>query len=54
MRSEILRDASSSIYGIKGANGVILITTKAGQEAKMKEADAKRQAKEARKAQKDR
>ncbi|MDE7387232.1 MAG: TonB-dependent receptor [Muribaculaceae bacterium] len=27
----VLKDASSSIYGIKGSNGVILITTKSGQ-----------------------
>jgi TonB-dependent SusC/RagA subfamily outer membrane receptor len=24
----VLKDASSSIYGVRGANGVILITTK--------------------------
>lgn len=31
---DVLKDASSAIYGMKGANGVILITTKAGQQAK--------------------
>ena len=31
---DVLKDASSAIYGLKGANGVILITTKAGQQAK--------------------
>ena len=25
---DVLKDASSSIYGVRGANGVILITTK--------------------------
>ncbi|MBD3631113.1 SusC/RagA family TonB-linked outer membrane protein [Cyclobacterium sp.] len=34
---EILKDASATaIYGSRGANGVILITTKKGQEGKMK------------------
>ena len=32
---EVLKDAASSaIYGVRGANGVILITTKAGQDGK--------------------
>ena len=31
---DVLKDASSAIYGLKGANGVILITTKRGQDAK--------------------
>ena len=31
---DILKDSSSSIYGIKGANGVIIITTKTGRESK--------------------
>ena len=34
---EILKDAtSSSIYGSKGANGIIMITTKSGKEGKVK------------------
>src|SRR5690606_38512594 len=34
---EILKDASSAaIYGSRGANGVILITTKSGKEGKTK------------------
>ena len=37
---DVLKDASSAIYGIKGANGVILITTKKGQHAE-KPADKK-------------
>ena len=28
---DVLKDASASIYGVKGANGVILITTKSGR-----------------------
>ena len=31
---DVLKDASASIYGIKGANGVILITTKSGRTSK--------------------
>lgn len=30
---DVLKDASASIYGVKGANGVILITTKTGKTA---------------------
>ena len=37
---DVLKDASAAIYGIKGANGVILITTKMGQQAKEQEASA--------------
>ena len=34
---DVLKDASSTaIYGARGANGVILITTKSGQESKLK------------------
>ena len=37
---DVLKDASASIYGVRGANGVIVITTKTGlSEA---EADAKK------------
>ena len=28
---DVLKDASTAIYGLKGANGVILITTKRGK-----------------------
>lgn len=31
---DVLKDASASIYGVKGANGVILITTKTAQHVK--------------------
>jgi TonB-dependent SusC/RagA subfamily outer membrane receptor len=35
-RIDILKDASSTaIYGARGANGVVLITTKGGQEGKV-------------------
>jgi TonB-dependent SusC/RagA subfamily outer membrane receptor len=47
---DVLKDASSSIYGMRGANGVILITTKGAHHAKEAAAEAKRQEKEARKA----
>ena len=34
---EVLKDASSSaIYGSRGANGVVLVTTKKGKEGKIK------------------
>ena len=39
---DVLKDASAAIYGMKGANGVILITTKAGQQAKEKDSSANR------------
>ena len=38
---DVLKDASSSIYGVRGANGVILITTKNGQHLKAQESKAK-------------
>jgi len=46
---DVLKDASSSIYGLRGANGVILITTKGAQQAKQDAAKAKKDAKAARK-----
>ena len=46
----VLKDASSAIYGMKGANGVILITTKLGQQAKEHEIAVERMAKEEAKA----
>ena len=49
---DVLKDASASIYGLKGANGVILITTKMNQQAKRKEAAATREAKAVNKSQK--
>ncbi|WP_162946283.1 SusC/RagA family TonB-linked outer membrane protein [Chitinophaga barathri] len=32
----VLKDASAAIYGSRGANGVVLVTTKTGKEGKMK------------------
>ena len=46
----VLKDASSSIYGVRGANGVILITTKGAQEAKDREAAARKKAREEKRA----
>ncbi len=46
----VLKDASAAIYGTRGANGVIMITTKAVQEAARREAAEKKAAKEAAKA----
>lgn len=47
---DVLKDSSSSIYGVRGANGVILITTKSGQAVKEQEAAAKKKAREEAKA----
>ena len=47
---DVLKDSSAAIYGMKGANGVILITTKAGQQVKEEENAQRRQAREAAKA----
>lgn len=44
---EVLKDASASIYGVRGANGVILFTTKGAKEAAEAEAAARKAAKEA-------
>lgn len=43
---DVLKDSSAAIYGIKGANGVILITTKLGQQAKEQKAAAERKARQ--------
>jgi len=39
----VLKDASSSIYGVRGANGVIIITTKSANERALAEAAARRE-----------
>ena len=49
----VLKDASASIYGTRGGNGVILITTKSAQEAAKLEAQAKKEAREAAKAERE-
>ena len=46
----VLKDASASIYGTRGANGVILITTKSAADRDKAEAEAKKAAREAAKA----
>ena len=46
----VLKDASSSIYGVRGANGVILITTKMAQQQKDDAAAAKKKAREEKRA----
>lgn len=54
---EVLKDGSASIYGMQGANGVVLITTKGGFEKKQAEAEAlqaeRKAKKEAKKAEKE-
>ena len=47
---DVLKDASTAIYGMRGANGVILITTKGAQFAKQAAAEAKKKEKAERKA----
>ncbi len=47
---EVLKDASASIYGTRGANGVILITTKEAYQIRQAEDAAKKEARAARKA----
>lgn len=47
---DIIKDGTSAIYGMQGANGVIMITTKSAVEAAKREAEAKKAAKLARRA----
>jgi TonB-dependent SusC/RagA subfamily outer membrane receptor len=48
---DVLKDASSTAtYGFRGANGVLIITSKAAQHAKEVEKEAKKREKEAAKA----
>lgn len=44
---DIIKDGTSSIYGMQGANGVIMITTKSAVHAQEAEAAAKKAAKQA-------
>lgn len=46
----VLKDASAAIYGTRGANGVIVFTTKTARAAQEAEAEARREAKAAAKA----
>ena len=49
----VLKDSSSSIYGVRGANGVILITTKGAQQQKEAAEAAKKKEKAERRAARD-
>lgn len=44
---EVLKDASTSLYGVRGANGVIIIKTKSARDAALKAAAEKKAAKQA-------
>lgn len=44
---DIIKDGTSSIYGMQGANGVIMVTTKSAVHAQEVEAAAKKAAKQA-------
>ena len=46
---DIIKDGTSSIYGMQGANGVIMVTTKSAIHAQEAEAAAKKAAKQAKK-----
>ena len=47
---DVLKDSSSSIYGVRGANGVIIVTSKAAYQMQVAADEAKRKAKEEKKA----
>ena len=47
---EVLKDGTASIYGMRGANGVIVITTNFAVESQRRAAEAARAAKEAKRA----
>lgn len=47
---DVLKDASTAIYGSRGANGVIVIKTKSGREAEKARLDAEKAARAAAKA----
>ena len=47
---EVLKDGSASIYGVQGANGVVLITTKGSFEKKKAEKEAQKAKSDAKKA----
>lgn len=51
---DVLKDASASIYGARGANGVIVITTKSGFEANQAALRLKKEMKEREKQEKQR
>lgn len=47
---EVLKDGSAAIYGSRGGNGVVLITTKSGYQRSQEQIEAKKAEQEARKA----
>ena len=47
---EVLKDGSAAIYGSRGANGVVLITTKSGFQQAKEKAEAEKAAREAERA----
>ena len=47
---EVLKDGSAAIYGSRGANGVVLITTKSGYQQAKEKAEAEKAAREAERA----
>lgn len=46
---DIIKDGTSSIYGMQGANGVIMVTTKSAVQAQEAESAAKKAARQAKK-----
>ena len=46
---DIIKDGTASIYGMQGANGVIIVTTKSAVEAARREAALKKEARQAKK-----
>ena len=44
---DIIKDGTASIYGMQGANGVIIVTTKSAVEAARREAALKKEARQA-------
>ena len=50
---DVIKDGSTASYGMRGSNGVILITSKAAYETKQAEKEARRREKEAAKAAKN-
>ncbi len=46
---DIIKDGTASIYGMQGANGVIIVTTKTAVEAARREAALKKEARQAKK-----
>ena len=47
---DVIKDGSTATYGMRGSNGVILITSKAAYQAKQAEREARKKEQEAAKA----